>query len=254
MGLIIRSYNKAGKAEEDVAKDIRRAAANAKKATAVTIDGSSIFEKVLFVVPTDHDYGGTARQLRAAFEGEGVSSAVSVFEAKGHHSCGALNEGMQKLRRGGCHFGVIISGKAIDYLTSATMRAMVVAFADGAKVVGVATDELAEIVEVGRIQNTFGGYDLEALFSVDPPGFDAENGVEEYAPVARIIRKYGNKVAVLRPSNLPPLDIRNSADGKARHEEVMRTKDGRQQAEADRVGMNFDEVKVGIMPGYPKSV
>lgn len=253
MGLVIRSYNKAGKADADIDRDIARAVVNAHKASDLRVDNQG-FSRILFVVPTDYDYGGTAERLRVAFSKEEYLLRVDVLEVAGHHSCGALNTSMQKLWDGACMYGVIISGKAIDYLTSATMREMVEAFAKGANYVGVATDELAEIVEAGRIQNTFAGYDLEVLFRLDPPGFDAENGVEEYAPVARLIRKYGQCGAVLVPSNLPPLDIRNNADGRARHDEVMRTKDGRQQAEAARVGMGFDEVKAGIMPGYPKTV
>ena len=66
-GVIIRTYNVPGKAEADIAKDIDRAVANARRASGVAIDGVPVFTRVVLVVPKDHDYGGTAERLRAGF-------------------------------------------------------------------------------------------------------------------------------------------------------------------------------------------
>ncbi len=265
VGLLIRAYNKKGKPQEDIDKDIARAVKNAQKALNVTVGGHPVFTRIIFLVPIDHDYGGTYSLLRTGFAQAGIGEEVDVIEVHGHHSREALNQGLRELAMGGVEYrevaledceqyGVVVSGKAIDYVKPATMKAMFEAFALGAKVVGVATDELAEIVGKGRIQNTFAGWDLGALFALEPSGFDSLDGVEEYAPAARLVRKHGRCIAVLEPSNLPKLDIRNNPDGKARHAEVMNTKSARQLAEAERTGISFAETEAGMMPGYPKQV
>ncbi len=251
-GIVVRSYNKPGRPKEEIVKDIQRAVKNAAKLLSVEVGDKPAFARVMFAVPVDHDFGGTAELLSHAFAGGRLNA--EVLEVKGHHSCQALNEALGVCAVKGIDYGIIVSGKAIDYVRPATLRAMLDAFDRGAKVVGVATDELVEGVKEGRVQNTFCGWDLEALFNLEPPGFDSSDGVEEYAPAARLIKKHGACVAVLIPFDLPPLDIRGNADGKARHEEVMRTKMARQQQEAVRVGADFAFVKVSILPGYPKTV
>jgi len=264
-GVLVRSYNKKGKSQEDIDKDITRAVVNARTLCELVMpDGTQALEVVMFVVPKDYDYGGTAERLRNEFEAAQLRALA--IKVSGHHSCGALNQGLLRLRAythnydpdvyepQGPAYGIVISGKATAYMTPAIVQGIKEAFDAGARVVGVETDELAEIVAKGRVQNTFAAWDLDALFGLAPPAFDSEVGVEEYAPAARLVRQYGKCIAVLKPANMPPLNIRDNADGRARHEEVMQTKAARQQDEADRVGVQFDEVEAGILPGYPKTV
>lgn len=251
IGLLLRSY---AKKEEDVPSVVERALKSIEHASKLRDRGyRTLFSSILVLVPRDYDCGLTADLIREQIARRDFSTRVMVAKTDGHHSCGTLNSGINFLEsRENLDYAVIISNKAIEALTVETMESMLEAFDRDAKVVGVAVDELQDVVLEGRIQNTFSGWDIQALRDVG--GFDSEKGVEEISPTVRLIRQYGPCVAVLDSKEKPALDIRQSADGKARHEEVMTTKLARQQKEADRMGVDFSFIKSGIMPGYPKKV
>lgn len=250
IGLLLRSY---AKKPEDVAGVAARAIKSIEHARSLYDDsGDLMIGKIVVLIPADYDCGETAFAIIQALPVSVPEDEVFVIEVLGHHSCGALNHGVEVLSTLGVEYAVIISNKAIEALTTDTMVAMSEALDNGAKVVGVAVDELQEIVLEGRIQNTFAGWDIRALLDVG--GFDSENGVEEFSPTVRLILEHGPCIAVLDPTDKPALDIRKSADGKARHEEVMTTKRKRQQEEADRMEVDFIFIKNGIMPGYPRTI
>lgn len=251
IGLLLRSY---AKKEEDVPSVVERALKSIEHASKLR-DRSyrTLFSSILVLVPRDYDCGLTADLIREQIARRDFSTRVMVAKTDGHHSCGTLNSGINFLEsRENLDYAVIISNKAIEALTTDAMEAMIEAFDHGAKVVGVAVDELQDVVLEGRIQNTFAGWDVKALCEVG--GFDSEKGVEEIAPTVRLVRQYGPCIAVLNPNEKPALDIRKTADGDARHKEVMTTKIARQLEEAQRVGADFSFIKSGIMPGYPKKV
>lgn len=250
IGLLLRSYAKKPAA---VAEVVHRAVKSIMRAHDLRDkDGGPMFEAVVVLVPEEHDYGGTATAIIKALPPEYIEQRAYVLEVSGHHSCEALNEGIEILAGMGIDYAVILSNKAIQALSVNVLEAMLEAFAAGAKVVGVAVDELQEFVLEGRIQNTFAGWDVKALREVG--GFDSLAGVEEVTPTVRLLWTYDKCIAALVPKEVPTLDIRQNPDGKARHEEVMTTKLDRQQKEVEKVGVDFNFIKNGMMAGYPKSV
>lgn len=238
IGILFRSYAKTSELLPEVEK---RALKSARIACGLG--------RTYFCVPVEYDCGKTAGCLRELFARNSLDA--SVLECVGHHSAGSLNAAVNSIFTDGLTHVAIISNKAVNYLTAEAMAMANEAFMDGAKVVGFAIDELAEIVREGRIQNTFAIWNIEGLMMLDVPGFNSETGVEEIALSVRLIRKYGPCIAVLIPSS-GKLDVRQSKDGEERHKEVMETKFRRQFEEAQRVGADFDFIKVGIMLGYPK--
>jgi len=249
IGLLLRNFAKTSTAADEV---VRRAVKSITRAHDLRgKNGEPVFEAVIVLVPEEHDYGGTANAIIRALPADYIEQRAYVLEVSGHHSCEALNEGIEILANMEVDYAVILSNKAIRALTSNVLEAMLEAFAKGAKVVGVAVDELREFVLEGRIQNTFAGWDIKALQEVG--GFDSETGVEEISPTVRLVREYGPCIAVLDPHEKPALDIRKTDDGHARHNEVMTTKLTRQQQEVERIGADFAFIRSGIMPGCPIS-
>jgi len=137
----------------------------------------------------------------------------------------------------------------MSYATKKVLQSADEAFESGAAVVGVVVDELESIILSGCVQNTFAIWDQSKF-----PGFQTDLGVEEIDPLVRLVQEHGQCIAVLDPSEKPRLNVRKSADGAARHREVMETKLARQQQEVDRLGIDFDFIRSGILPGYPKKV
>lgn len=251
IGLLLRSY---AKTPAEVPGVVARAIKSVTHASnLIGQDGEAVFQTVVVLIPRDYDCGLTARALQKElklFEDCGVN--VAELEAYGHHSSGALNNAVTVLDSYSFDRVVMVSNKAIQALTARSVEAMIEAFDRGAKVVGVAVDELQNVVLEGRIQNTFAGWDVPALLAVG--GFDSEKGVEEISPIVRLIRQYGQCVAIIDPKEKPALDIRKTTDGDARHQEVMTTKITHQREEVQRFGADFDFIKSGIMPEYPQSV
>lgn len=205
---------------------------------------------VALVIPSDYDCGLTYQVLSKRIDVEGLSNRVSMLMAGGHHSCEALNFGLTAVRLV-CSHALIISGKAMSYLTVSAMRAIDEAFANGAKVAGLAVDELRDTVLAGRIQNTFAAWDIDALFQVGE--FDSKGGVEEIAPLVRLTRKFERCIAPL-DTGAGKLDIHESETARVRHHEVMLTKLDRQLKEVLCVDSSFAEISSGVMPGYPRSI
>jgi len=250
IGLLLRSY---AKTTEDVPGVVSRALKSIEHACSLRDkNGERIFSRVAVIVPRDHDCGHTRWEIVRALPISELFQPALIRDVPGHHSCGALNEGIVILDSFNIDYAVIISNKAIKALTVPVVEAIIEAFAKGAKVVGVAVDELQEFVLEGRIQNTFAGWDVRALREVG--GFDSLAGVEEVTPTVRLLWTYDKCIATLVPKEVPTLDIRKTNDGKARHEEVMKTKLDRQQEEVEKVGVDFNFIKNGMMAGYPKSV
>lgn len=242
-GIVIRSYTKKPEEVEDRAQ---RALEVAQRAHQLHFGRTPVFSTIILLVPKDYDCGQTADAIRKKFAAENLDRFV-VLEAAGHHSCEVLNRASQMLLDvHNVDRMLIMSGKAAEYLTAAAMENIDLAFDRGAKVVGFAVDELADIVREGRVQNTFCAWDLKALFATG--GFDSRTGVEELAPTVRLVRDYGPCVAVLEAPG-GKLDILQSETARARHAEVMATKEARQLNEARRMGVDFVFIREGVMPG-----
>lgn len=250
IGLLLRSFAKTG---EEVSGVVERATKSIQRAASMRYHRANsmfMFESIVVVVPGDFDCGTTATEIKR--EARNWFSQFEVLTPNGHHSCEALNEGVKFLAGQGIDYVVIISNKAIEAMNETILSSMLEAFDNGAKVVGVAVDELRDVVGSGRVQNTFAGWDIKAFLEVG--GFDSSTGVEEIAPSVRLIQKYGPCVAALLPSEVSSLNIRKSVDGEARHKEVMTTKLDRQEKECERLGIDFKFIESGIMTGYPQTV
>lgn len=248
IGLLLRSYTSQ---REDVLGVVDRAVRSIKHASGLLKDDAPIFKEIVVLVPSDYDCSITAGAIRRELEIFSIPR-VTILEAEGNHSSDVLNIGTDLLLGYGVDYAVIASNKAISALTVESMSAIIKAFDNGAKAVGVAIHELQDIILKGRIQNTFSCWDIKALQAVG--GFDSKKGVEEIAPIVRLIREYGQCIAVITPAQMPTPDIRKTVDGKARYEEVMATKIDRQNEEVHRVDSTFEFIQSGIMPGYPLSV
>ncbi len=239
-GVLLRVYTpKPG----EVAGRVERAMKNARQFLAVSKEFPAL-RRLLLLVPIDHDCGHTHQALfDEGIVDEGMSNQVEAYEFYGHHSCEVLNEGLCRLFSNVTH-ALIVSGKAMSYLTAQNLQAIDDAFANGAKVAGLAVDELRDTVLSGRIQNTFAAWDIKALQGVGV--FDSKDGVEEIAPLIRLARKYGKCIAPIDVGK-GELNIQDSQTARARHEEVMRTKTARQQVECDRLGTSFWLIKNSVM-------
>jgi hypothetical protein len=244
-GVLVRVYTP--KAEEVPAR-VERAVAHAQQLATLWLT-HPVIQRIAFVVPSEYDCGATATALEDQLLEEGMRG-IDVWSLPGHHSCEVLNEGIARLQLAVTH-AVIISGKAMSYLTVEAMNAVDQAFADSAKVAGVAVDELREVVLSGRIQNTFAAWDIDALRGVG--GFDSSLGIEEIAPTARLAEKYGRCIAPLDAAG-GALNIAPSETARARHLDVMTTKLARQRSEAERVGSSFEQIMAAILPGYPRHI
>lgn len=241
-GVLLRVYTP--KADE-VAGRVERAVAHVRHFQAVQEEFPAL-KRIMLLVPSDYDCGYTAAALEVTLP----ELAHDVLEVPGHHSCEVLNEGVGQLEFTDSN-ALIVSGKAMSYLTPAVMHGIDQAFADGALVAGLAIDELRDVVLSGRLQNTFAVWHIDALRGIG--GFDSRTGVEEVAPLARLVKEYGKCIAPLDVAG-GTLDIAESDTARARHAEVMSTKLSRQLAECERVGSSFDEIRSGILSGYQRLV
>ena len=237
-GVLLRVYTP----KESEAEDrVRRAMVHVDKVQEVAREFPRLVHTTL-IVPKDHDCGLTAPALTAAARAYDAS-VVSVIEPSGHHSMEALNQGVRKIYPHASH-ALIVSGKAMSYLTKEVLTAFDAVSARGAKVAGLALPELADIVSSGRIQNTFAAWNLDALIRVGY--FDSALGVEEVAPIIRMIREFGPCVAPIACAD-GALDIHDSETARERHREVMRTKIEAQELECARLRSSFEFIKTGVI-------
>ena len=242
MGIIFRSY---AKKQELVPEVVERTIISIKQAMSIRFFDTPCFEKIFVMVPTDYDCGFTAEELEKRITEESLSLWVDVLPCRGHHSCQVLNSAMIRMQWYHIRFCLIMSHKAISYLTSETMRKVIFALYQNFHVVGVRIKELNDVQE-SPIQNTFAVWDIRMMpYEKRQWGFDSELGVEEVAPLIRLQKLYGKCAAVISAEG--SLNIRGSEDGKARHKEVRDTKRARQAQEAARLGVTLEFVKENIV-------
>lgn len=239
-GILVRVYTPK---PEEVPDRVERALGHARHILEVMNEFPAM-KRAIFLVPSDHDCKETLLALRTRFAHEAISiSKITVLSFPGHHSCEVLNRGLTELSYDTSH-ALIVSGKMISYLTRAALLSIDQAFERGAKVVGVAADELRDIVLAGRIQNTFAGWDITAL--LDEYAFDSKGGVEEVAPLIRLARRFGRCIAPIDIDG-GVLDVHASETAIARHKKVMATKIARQTAECERLDSSFEFIQSAIM-------
>lgn len=214
------------------------------------------FRRVTVLVPRDKDCGVTANAiaLKVSHLGPG---GVFVVSPLGNENSDVLNRGLLHLRAQGRKYAFIMSNKAIEYLTTKNVDKMLLAFETGAFAVGLAVrdesvseeeDDVYRGVLEGRLSNIFCAWDIRVLNAGDD--FDSEIGVEEIAPIIRIIRAYGGRVAPIFPVDHGGLSI---SPFRAEHwKEIFSKKMERQLKEAKRTGGSFELIKGHILRGYPE--
>lgn len=281
VGMILRVY--ATKAEDvpNRVSMIEKAVVAARKAT---INGKSLIQRIDVLVWSDRNYkdadcGQTTEVLRHKFAGE-----KNLFVSEVRHGdifCGILNYGVVHQLRHGCDYSLVVSAEAFSYMTPETMRMMVDAVCSGARVVGVAINELTRSVLDGRIANTFamwhneslmtvGGFDLRAAKPANEfsthymKGWSPEKnehvfyhlaGVEEIIPLARLTETFGPCIAPILPKGegIQQYQVPDSVKSPElwqRHISKMGTKLERQSALLASIGIDINFLKGGVMPEY----
>jgi hypothetical protein len=239
IGIVFRSY---AKTPELVSEVVERAITSVKKALDVKVRNVPIFKSIIIAIPTDYDCGNTATALFNRIKAEKFSEIIEIFPIDGHHSSEVLNEVMFYLYEKEIEYGLIVSNKAVSYLTNETMAQVCDAINQGAAVAGVRIKELDDVQEV-PIQNTFAAWNLFTLLNFTN-GFESKSEVEEISPIFHILCWGGFAVVISAKGSL---DVRKSEDGKDRHQEVRDTKRALQEQEAARLGVTLDFVKANII-------
>jgi hypothetical protein len=245
LGLIFRGFAK------DPAKVPERAArliAAVRHAAEITIDGEPAYRRIVIAVPVDrrypdHDCGELVRALSDPDLPPHICNRLFVLAIEGDYICDALNESVDILYRGGCSYAHIVSTAALDFVNDAELLQADRAFAAGAKVFGLAFDELAPLVLEGFVQNTwaiwnihelraYGGFDRRAA---QRPNTDdryglaggPSSGVEEIIPLCHFVKRHGASIAVAPPKSMGVWkvpDPNKDPEGAKRHREKMASK------------------------------
>ena len=238
-GVLLRVYTPK---PEEVEGRVERAIKHIRQILAVSKEFPAL-RRVMILVPLDHDCKQTCQALLDRLELDGLSDHVEVYMPPGYHSCEVLNWGLAELSTNISH-ALIVSGKAVQYLTRDAMLAIDKAFDGGAKVAGLAVDELRCMVLDGRIQNTFATWDIRAL--IQSGKFDSMVDVEEIAVLIRLARTFGKCIAPIDVVS-DSLDLHGTPTSRKRHEDVMRMKTGKQREECTRLGADFGFIQRSVM-------
>lgn len=258
-------------------------------AMSVSIGGKQLFSQTDVLVSsdkrfTDVDCGETAPALRETLK---ECAYLKVREVNyGDIFCGLLNYGITIQLRNRIDYSCILSIQVASYLNNETVLAIIAAIEAGAKVVGVALEELQDSILQGRIANTFavwdnielmsvGGFDLRArkpykddLLAPRLRGWSQQReqdtgsgevyyhqaGVEEILPLIRLVELHGPCIAPILPRGdkykwVAP-DSVSDREGFERHMEKMGTKLGRQSTHAASLNTDLSFLKGGVMPLY----
>lgn len=226
IGLLFRSY---AKKPEGVDEVVTRAVESARRAEAEGV------KNVIFIVPTDYDCGVTPSRL--------LEEGLNVLEARGHHSSGVLNAGLELLKVYGVKYAGIVSNKAVGMLNASLLQVAEQFLDSGEFCVGLQIQELEDVQEI-PITNTCAFWNIDKLLSVG--GFDSETGVEEITALVRLMCKFGHGTTSVVATGGEKLNVRKSADGQARHSVVKETKRVRQESEAARMGVKLSWISCGI--------
>lgn len=292
MGLLMRVFSAK---KELVLEQVKRAIEAVRYASYIHSYGRNVFSRVDILIPSDErfhdsDCGATASALRDFVKQTFIrlSFDIQIHEVRrGDIFCSVLNYGVAHHLRCGIEYSVVLSPQVADYLNYETMDAMLRAIEEGAKVVGVALDELSEGILKGRIANTFavwnnlalmtvGGFDLRARkprkdeklvpylrgWSKEKEEKDGNGevyyhqaGVEEIPPLIRLVELFGPCIAPILSQGanakrwVAPDPVKDP-EGYARHLKKMGTKTERQAAHAAALGADLSYLEGGVMPKY----
>lgn len=246
-GILLRGYAREESEVRDVVERLYRSVTRAQELG---------FGRIVVLIPEDDDCGTTYDALSAELSGT-MPENTSIYRPSGKYNSGALNSGITSLLVPSHSPAFIVSNKALEYLVAENVQKILAAFNENALVAGLAIRDSAVAGEKdegylgvlsGRISNTFAAWDTVALNAVG--NFDSVIGVEEIAPIVRLIKAHGPCVAPIIPTGQAGVSI--SALRAQHHDFVITTKRTRQEQEAERAGGSFEFITQGILPGYPK--
>jgi hypothetical protein len=167
-----------------------------------------------------------------------------------------------------------MSPDAHDYLTPENIRLVLAKAAKGARIVGLAINELRESIHTGCIANTFALWHNESLQSVgsfnialsgEPRGdkeatfltgydesgeqqFYKINGVEEIVPSLLMGHIFGPCIAVVDPTSFTThYEVVSDKELQKRHHSKMATKLVRQQHQAYAIGYDLNSLKAYLL-------
>lgn len=208
----------------------------------------------------DSDCGNLAPRLRDAWLAKKLADTgarnpphdkVRIKEvALGDLFVGIQNFGANLLSNRDCDVMVTLAPSALRYFDEKTADHMMRAFADGAKVAGIAVPEdgIDEFVARGTLGGPISAWDLKALTQVGG-GFDQsaaqpqigeENifaGCEEIHPLVRILEKCGECYAAIAPQRVATDKRVLEGDDLVRHLKQIESKTVRQMAHAANLGI-----------------
>ncbi len=244
-------------------------------------NGKPTFSRIDFLVSNDHRYADsdcalTTSRLRAIVDAEFSDSPVHVLDIKyGDIFCMLLNYGIVNQLEDRIPYSCIISHSASAYITQENIDALLGAMQQKARVAGLALYGITELVEKGRIANTFSIWHNKSLMTVG--GFDLRSskplkndlhsvvsrtnnlnkvstyhvaGCEEIIPLIRLTKNFGACIKVISPNEKNVLwgtNATNDPTGYLNHLAKLATKDVRQQHMARLEGVDVSFLKEGIL-------
>lgn len=277
--------------EEDIPRRLEMVAEVLQCAVALVVDGVKVIQRVDILVWEDERYrapagarrnqsdcGKTAQALR---DQVGSHPLVNIHRiTHGDLFVSMANDAIMLQTRNQIDYSITISPEAASYLTVETMTAMVDAAAAGARVVGVAINELRDSILAGRVANTLamwhnaslgsaGLFDSRAAVPVNDQraffmsGYDPKEGdvfyplagVEEMIPLVRMVRLYGECIAPILPqgADVPTYQTPDpviAPDLYARHIRKMAAKAPRQDAFLAMEGADATFLMGGVMQAF----
>ena len=261
-----------------------------RRLLAKKVGDRAVFSRIDLLVSSDPDFedtdcGLTAARLREMVKAEFANAPVFVSEIKkGDLFCMLLNYGIANQLEDRIAYSLILSHLASSYATQENIEGLLSAMHHKARVAGVAINELAPLVQKGRIVNTFamwhnkslatvGGFDLRAAKPALLHAHDREKvsawsetkasrhgdgaveyhvaGCEEIIPLVRFVRYFGKSIRVVEPRGegmeWKEMDKTIDSKGYHRHLAKVATKDQRQAKMAATEGVDFEFIERGLM-------
>lgn len=255
------------------------------------VQGLDAFQKIAVVVFADQRFGNradcglTANAMREVLRARGLEREVYLEEVEyGDLNWGVLNHGVSVLSSAGCKIVASISPQSVDLCTDENLTSVYEAFGCGAKASCIAVYDVEGIAQ-GCFTNASTWWDTRALMNVgmfdevaampvDPTRVlravghhpvlgelvYPATGVEEIAPLLRLVDQFGECLAPVIPPNVDldtityALPDRNLyPDLWERKMRQLATKRPRQNLVAMSIRRDLTHLKYGVMPEYRHS-
>lgn len=276
---------------EQVESNVTGAMKLIARLTSAQVEGLPAFREIHMVIFADKrfesraDCGATEPAMRDAVKAAGLERDVRIESvAFGDLNWGILNHGFSGLHQAGCRIIASISPQSVGVCTDENLARVYEAFAKGAKASCLAVYDLEGICQ-GNFTNAstwwdaqahaaVGGFDEAAsmraderrvlrasgwhpdLGALDYPG----TGVEEIAPLLRIVEGYGECLAPIVPEGMTDATIAYDLPDRTKFPDLwsrkvtqLVTKRPRQNLIAMSIGRDLTCLKRAVMKEYRRS-